>query len=354
MKSDSNLISKFNAFFVQDDLPAEKLQEWLKTIEQPSLVELTMTIIVRYHEKLFTNRKLRNALYSASSEQLQLNLFGEPGDDLVKEVETLDEAAVEEAIHPQQRTPSKRIKPRRISISEMPLENTDVYPTDPEYLAHPELFHDFGTEVVREIVVPSKKPFVRQQTIHKFCREDENGETIIVTGKPTVEKLFPGSYLSPELAANIITSKVVLGLPLNRQQMLFKQNGFTVSRQDLTNWSVNTSEQYLEVMYNQIHKDLEKQDAIHIDETPLRVLTKKSGSGTKLGSITVGRTTEWNPLKIAFYQYTDTKDKSSLTEMLPQKYDGTIICDAAPAHEVFSNATLQDCMAHARREFDQA
>lgn len=346
-------MSRYNSFFREDDLQTEKMEVWMDSLSHEELKEVLMEVTAVYHNKVFANRKLSNALYGSGSEQLVFNLDDPLSEEPVKEVEVLEspmdaEILVESCIRHRNSHSSK------INISALPVQNKDIYPDDPDFIDHPELYREVGVELSREVVYPCEKPYIRQQTLHKFCREDENGETIFVCAKPEKEKLIASSYLSPELAARIVSDKVILDLPLYRQEQEFKRRGFSVSRQTLSNWSVSVSEQYLEPLYNRIHEDLKSQELIHIDETPLRVINKANGSDTKLGNITVACTTAENPVQIAYYQYSDTKDKMTFTQLLPADYTGVIICDAAPAHSVFEKATLQYCMAHARREFESA
>lgn len=335
-------VTQFVNIFCKDDLSLEDLNNWLRDQDPETLISVMLEIIIRYHNKLYT----------ASTEQLMFNFDNPLVEGLVKAMELADLDSKKEAVKVKGHTRNAKNQETKINVTGLPVENTDIYPEDEDFQKHPEQYKELGSEIVREVVAQSRLFYVRQQTIHVYARTADDGETLIIRGKPTAEKLLENSLVSPELAARIIYNKTLLGLPLYRQAQDFGRKGFVVSRQTLSNWSINTTEQYLFTLADRIHKDLICQNIFHIDETPVRVL--HNTKGTKLGNITVSATPQDSPLLIACYVFTPGKDKPSFFESLPEDYSGTIVCDAAPAHKVFASATLQYCMTHADREFKNA
>lgn len=347
------MIGELYAFLCDDDLRVDELTKFISGLSEKEAKDYLMEVFVKHYEKVHVNRKLINAQYGACSEQLVLDLDGTTPDQIVKEMDLIEAKAEEEIAEARTHKRRRYRRNTKINIDQLPVENTDIYPDDPDYLEHPELYREVSPELFREIVAVPSKVYVKQQTRHQFVRMDENEETeTFVCAKSPYAKLIENSFLSPSLAAQIIYDKVIRDLPLYRQELDFERHGFIVSRQTLSNWSISVTELYLEEIYNYMFKDLQSRQLVHIDETPLRVL--QNAANNKMGNIIVARSVWNDPIQIALYRYTDRKDQQAFLQVLPEDYKGTIICDAAPAHKVFSKAILQYCMAHARREFVDA
>ena len=71
-----------------------------------------------------------------------------------------------------------------------------------------------------------------------------------------VVRILNKSVTSSELLAQIIYNKYALHLPLYRQERDFNQNGFTISRQVISNWVIKTSEQYFKPIFDKRGENL--------------------------------------------------------------------------------------------------
>lgn len=69
-----------------------------------------------------------------------------------------------------------------------------------------------------------------------------------------------------------MTQKFVMGVPLYRQEQEWKRQGIELSRQTMSNWLIRASEDWLEPIYERLHKLLCAREVLHADETTLQIL----------------------------------------------------------------------------------
>ena len=80
-----------------------------------------------------------------------------------------------------------------------------------------------------------------------------------------------------------MTQKFVMYSPLYRLQQEFERQGLKLSRQNMANWLLNTSEKWLRTLREQLRKE----PVLHADETTLQVL-KEPGRSSASKSYTRG------------------------------------------------------------------
>ena len=249
------------------------------------------------------------------------------------------------------KTKKKQKKKLCDDLENLPVEEIDIMPTDQEFLEHQNECREVAPTIFKTVEIIPKRLFVKKEICHTFVYTDENGEDHFFTGKPRNPKMIEGSYASPSLVSEIIYGKTVLSLPLYRQEADFERCGLNLSRQTMSNWSIASTERYLEPLYDLMCNDFRHLSHLHLDETPIQVLENPKKGGNKLGTIIVGRSGRNESSQMAIYAFTERKDKAAFLDFLPFDYSGTVICDAADVHRVYKDATLSFCMAHARRKF---
>ena len=77
---------------------------------------------------------------------------------------------------------------------------------------------------------------------------------------------------TPSLVAAILTSKYSNHVPLDRQARSFKDNGINIATNTLANWVINSSDTYLSLLYERMHKCIYDSKVLHVDEIPPIVL----------------------------------------------------------------------------------
>lgn len=137
---------------------------------------------------------------------------------------------------------------------------------------------EIGKEVHRTLKMKPPKFWIREDVYYTYkCMkcEQETGEANILK-TPKEPALLPGSFVSAEAVAHIMTQKFVMYSPLYRLEQEFNRQGLKLSRQTMSNWLLNVSEMWLPPIYNVLHGKFRKEQVLHADETTLQVL-KEAG-----------------------------------------------------------------------------
>jgi hypothetical protein len=91
---------------------------------------------------------------------------------------------------------------------------------------------------------------------------------------------YPQRLCNAQLAQStdhtkIIISKYQFGLPLYRQEAMFKQYGIELSRKITAQWMMKCAD-ILQILYDRLRQTLLKQAAIFADETTINVVSDKT------------------------------------------------------------------------------
>src|SRR5690554_6616495 len=165
--------------------------------------------------------------------------------------------------------------------------------------------------------------------------------------------MLPNSIATPSLLGQIITAKFQYGLPLYRQEAMFKQFGADISRQTMSRWLVAVS-QKLEPLYQRMHDLLLQQPVLWADETTLKVIqSEKSKSYMWVYGCGGDKPTpdDTSP-NIVLYDYQDGRGGVHPRDFL-KGYRGPLQVDGYQGYEQ-TDAKLAGCWAHARRKFVDA
>ena len=96
--------------------------------------------------------------------------------------------------------------------------------------------------------------------------------------KPVMpQPVLAKSIASPSSVAHVICQKYLLSLPLYRQEQEWKGIGLMLSRATLSNWVIRPTEDWLMPVVERMHMHLLQLPVIHADETPVQVLTRRTG-----------------------------------------------------------------------------
>jgi len=128
---------------------------------------------------------------------------------------------------------------------------------------------------------PLPKELPREVVVHDIADEDkvcdsckaceQNGTCNQVKQAPVPPSVIPKGYATPSLLSQIITSKYQYGLPLYRQEAMFKQYGIELSRKTSADWMMKSAD-ILQILYDRLRQIQLKQTVIHADETTIRVV----------------------------------------------------------------------------------
>ncbi|MBQ9032664.1 MAG: IS66 family transposase [Parasporobacterium sp.] len=174
---------------------------------------------------------------------------------------------------------------------------------------------------------------------------------------PYQEKLLPGSLASPSLVAYIIFCKLVLDIPLYRQEEEFFRQNFPLSRQTMSNWFLRFVPDLFGPVYDRLCTRLLLFSHVHSDETTVEVIDdgRKAGSKSYMWIHTSGELEQGPPITVFYYELTRNTDH--LRKFFLEKgYRGICTCDAYAAYDLMekeSNGaiTVSGCWMHCRRRF---
>jgi len=155
------------------------------------------------------------------------------------------------------------------------------------------------------------------------------------------------------LLSQLITSKYQYGLPLYRQESMFKQCGIELSRKTMSDWVLKSSRLF-EPLIQRLKAELLKQKVIHADETTVNVVKSdkvKSYMWLYCTGTDSPSTISTIP-NIVLYDYHNSRAASCVVDYL-DGYSGYLQVDGYQAYAQ-TQAKLVGCWAHARRKFIEA
>lgn len=176
------------------------------------------------------------------------------------------------------------------------------------------------------------------------------GDKLISADSP--QPLFPHSYYSSSVLTEILVNKYVLAIPLHRQQKIWQRLKLPITTKSMANAVINGAIRFLEPIYSQLVNGLRKENVIHMDETPFRVL-----EGDKDISYfwTAKSTKEFNHHDITLFHYSETRSGKNVEDIVGDNFSGTILCDGYPGYSnnLLPKQSFGTCFVHIRRPFAQ-
>jgi len=301
----------------------------------------------------------RRKLFGASSEKSvydQIGLFQED----TRIIPVSDPIPVPETGNQQSRHPKKRGEMgSRLPVG-LPVETIEcVLPEDNRNCpVCGGSMHTIGKEVARRElkIIPAKAvvtEYVRYAYSCRKCEESSDGSVPVI--KATLPpQVIKGSLCSPETVAHIAVQKCVMGSPLYRQEQEWKRKGIPITRQTMANWLIRCSEDYLEPIYDELHRRLCKHKFLHSDGTTFQVLREPDKPAQNQSCMWVYRTSGDAKNPIVMYDYQPDKTKERPREFL-KSFSGYLITDGYSAyHSLPDDITVVGCLAHVRRGFTDA
>ncbi len=161
---------------------------------------------------------------------------------------------------------------------------------------------------------------------------------------------FPKSNASPSLLAYVAVAKYVDGLPLYRQEGIFKRIGVDLPRQTMARWMIDVGKK-LAPLVTLLREELLQSHYIQMDETVVQVLReegKKAGSNSYMWV-----QARWGPRPIVLYHYAKNRSADNPRQLL-EDFNGALQVDGYDGYAPVvaeNKITRLGCWAHARRKF---
>jgi len=216
--------------------------------------------------------------------------------------------------------------------------------------------HVMNYERRRELVfIPASakiREHVREVCACRNCNKNSDSVPIIKAEMP--EPVIFKSFASPEAVAHIMYQKFVMHSPLYRQEQDWNRFGIMLSRQTMSNWLIKATEDWLEPIYNRLHKLLLARNVLHADESTLQVLHEPGKTAQSKSYMWLYRTSGYTENPIVLYDYQPGRH-AKYPEAFLANFTGYLHTDGYDGyHKLPEDITVCGCWAHVRRYFDEA
>ena len=251
-------------------------------------------------------------------------------------------------------------RPKRKGKKDADLSELEVKRID-HYLSAEELEAEFGTNgwkklpdavSKRYLFIPAK---VQVEEHHIGVYASKTDGLMVLAEHP--KALLHGSLVSASLGAAIINGKYVNAVPLYRLEQEFRRYGLNITRQNMANWCIRLSEEYLSVLYDYLHKEIYSYHVIQADETPVLVNRDGRKAGAKSYMWVYRSGHMYKDRQIVLYEYQLTRNASHPREFL-KGYQGICVTDGYQVYHTLEKEleelTIAGCWVHCRRGFDEA
>jgi len=254
----------------------------------------------------------------------------------------------------QRKKPGKKQHPVRQELpAHLPRKIIDIYPE-----GYDESMKTLGIETTEVLeYTPGKLHVIRYQR-HKCKTNDDQGNARMLIAELPCRAIDKG-MAGPGLLSFVITDKYLDHTPLHRQSQQFAREQVNLSRSTLTGW-VGQCFRLLLPLYESLRVIIRESSYLQVDESGILVLTQDKEQSKVKGCMQIYHAVNE---KLAFFQYTPTKEQANLIEIL-KSFKGNLQVDGNVSYEElkkeenqkkkYPDITVSHCMAHARRKFDEA
>ncbi len=207
-----------------------------------------------------------------------------------------------------------------------------------------------GKKVVREElrIIPAKVQRIQYVQEVLGCPECKKDGASVIVGAETPSPLLKHSLASPSTVAYVMHQKYVNSVPLYRQEADWKQLGVKLRRATLANWVIKCGADYMEPVYEQLHRHLLERDIIHADETPCQVLKEEGKTAQSKSYMWLYGSGNDGLPPIRLYDYQPSRGGYHAEEFL-KGFSGYLTCDGFSGYNKLKNVTRCGCLAHMRR-----
>lgn len=122
--------------------------------------------------------------------------------------------------------------------------------------------------------------------------------------------VIPNSVASPSTIAYIMVQKYRMATPQYRLEQDFKNQGIPINRQNMANWIVMSSENWLSHIYEAMRQELLKRDVLHADETSVQVIRQTGKKATSNSYMWLYRSSGGEK-SVVLYDYQPTRSSSN-------------------------------------------
>ncbi len=174
---------------------------------------------------------------------------------------------------------------------------------------------------------------------------------------PRPVDLFRNSIATAPLVASVINGKYVNALPIERQSKTFKMNGIRLESNTLSNWVINSANNYLSLIYDRMHELIYDSHVIRVDTTPVKVMKidkAKIKNGMKTYMWVYRNNPKCSRHPIVLYEWQPSRKADHPREFLKNN-SGVVVTDGYQVYHKLGkerhDLNISGCWIHCRRPF---
>lgn len=332
----------------------EKLNKLIA--EKDELIRKQSVQIENMMQALLHARRERFGAKSEASVPGQLSLFSDAEQEAL--AKALEEQKQGLAVPDKKPSVAKKSGVSRDKLAGLPVEVT-VCELDPKETCDRcgAPLKKVGQKTVRsEVEYIRAKVIVRQyvQTVYKCTKcgtdgSEQKNDHFVSAAVP--KPLLNHCIASPSVMTQILYEKYFKGVPLNRQENIWRDLGVIITRKDMAYWTNRVCEEWLQPVVDALHRHmLEECRVIHADETRIQC-NHEPGRKAHTNSfmwVLVSGADETH--KIVLFHYTMTRNGEHAKELL-DGWHGSLVTDAYAGYDKVEDVTHGLCWSHVRRKY---
>lgn len=340
----------------QEEMQAEI--ERLKQLiaQKDEVIQKQSVQIENMMQVLLHARKERFGAKSEASIPGQMSLFSDAEQEAL--AKALEEQKQELAVPDKKPSVAKKSGISRRKLESLPVEVTvcELDPKETCDLCGAPL-KKVGQKTVRsEVEYIRAKVIIRQyvQTVYKctVCGSAESPrEQDHFVSAALPKPLLNHCIVSPSMMTEILYEKYFKGVPLNRQENMWRDLGIIITRKDMAHWTNRVCEEWLQPVVDVIHRHmLEECKVIYADETRIQCNHEPGRKAHTDSFMWVLVSGENEPHKMVLFHYTMTRNGDHAKELL-DGWHGSLVIDAYAGYEKVEKITHGLCWSHVRRKY---
>lgn len=334
----------------------QKTKEKLNQMSHDELVEYAIKQEITKNNYLEQLKLFRSKKFGSTSEKSNFEMI-----TLFNELEfEADNTKPEELIEPSfeiTKKKKKKVKQKETDYSQLDIKETIHHSLKDK--SCPECgsqMKELQPSVMLELKYKPAEYYLVKHIVHNYVcpkcsTENENMVHVEPEDKPV--RLIEGSVVTSSIVSEIAYNKFILGTPLYRQEQDLIRKNIPISRQNMSNWLMKCSNDYLEYVFNRMWDDFKKLEVVHLDETSLKTL-EDNKDGRKKGYVWLGMSGKYEDKQMALYFSPGNRKYENAEMILGEDSQAIVHSDGYEAYHKDICSMTVGCMAHVRRKFKEA
>ena len=217
-----------------------------------------------------------------------------------------------------------------------------------------------GERVHDTIVKTTSYSIVRRITDVYECPKCDGS----VKSTPKTDNILENTVVDPLMLADILNSKFNMGVPLYRQERLFKEQGLKITRHLMSALIMYVGKKIIDNLEPVLEEEVFKMPLINADETPMKVIQLYDEDGNKKApnsrdnSFIIGRigVDDNGSPGYSIFTFSDNRRNQTIADLF-DKYPGLVQTDGLSGY-TFAEKNCSfihlSCLVHARRKTIEA